>query len=349
MGGEQELRAGERVHMVEGRGDQEAVAVVLRVRAEAHVDHPEMAGMGERHALGHAGGAGGVEDLRHIAGFGHDGLEVPRIEERLEIGTEFHRRQAIGRPLPAGIVHEQQLRAAVAQHMLHGLVREAPIDRHRDEARAHGAEIDGEPVGAVGGEDGDALAALEPPPQQRAGDGAGALVEPAVRALGRTFPVGRVDDRGQVRVLVPVHEVAEIVAHGCLPPCCRRGRIAAGGKPVPACAVGGKRAESGCCGWKTECDKNLQKWAAAQYREPFQSDSKSDASRHPCGSLRNIVGRRYRDTSPCYARLSDDIDLHVTFRKRIRTLRQRERRKPMGKARKTLCRNARRRLGKFRA
>ena len=48
--------------------------------------------------------------------------------------------------------------------------RKPEVHRHRDEAGAHDAEIGGEIFGAVGRQDGDAVAAREAAPAQRARD-----------------------------------------------------------------------------------------------------------------------------------------------------------------------------------
>ena len=60
-----------------------------------------------------------------------------------------------------------------------GLARKLEVHRHRDQAGAHDAEIGGEIFRAIGGEDGDAIAAREAAPEERARDAVRHRVEPA--------------------------------------------------------------------------------------------------------------------------------------------------------------------------
>src|SRR6185295_8635860 len=91
---------------------------------------------------------------------------------------------------------------------------------HRNQARAHGAEIGGEVIGAIGREDGNAVAMCEAAPDQRAGDAVRHGVEPRVAELARDLLATEIDDCDLAQVAVASDEIAEVgeVGHGSLCP-----------------------------------------------------------------------------------------------------------------------------------
>src|SRR5262249_36868553 len=85
--------------------------------------------------------------------------------------------------------------------------------------------------GAIGRQDGDALAAGEPACRERAGNAVRHVIERAVAELARHALAAEIDDRGLVEVATTIDQIAEVgeVRHWrkiaatcsacCLPPC----------------------------------------------------------------------------------------------------------------------------------
>ena len=95
-----------------------------------------------------------------------------------------------------------------------GLLRKPVVHRHRDEARAHDAEIGRDEFGAVGREDRDAVAALEAALGERARHADRHGVELEIGVLGRHLFAAEIDDRDLGEVAVAPDQVAEIFELG---------------------------------------------------------------------------------------------------------------------------------------
>ena len=152
-----ELGERQRVHVIERRRDQ--IAVAVEPGREPRLHHPDVAPVREHDALGRAGRARGVEEHRRLVRRRHDRVERTLIDEGVEavgaVGAEIDDRQ-IGRAIGAPRrIAEHELRAGILDDEMDGLLRKLEVHRHRDEAGAHDAEIGREIFGAVGGEDRD--------------------------------------------------------------------------------------------------------------------------------------------------------------------------------------------------
>ena len=164
-------------------------------------------------------------------------MERTRIDEFVEaiglLRAEQNVRQSVRHVLFAGVVAKHELRAAIFQDGVDGLAREAIIHRHGDKAGAHDAEIGGDELGAVHRQDGDAVAALQPPLCQRARHSHRHRIELGIGELARRGLPAQVDDRDLGEVAIARDQVAEIVerAHGGAPSsgasrsCLRRRRV----------------------------------------------------------------------------------------------------------------------------
>ena len=92
------------------------------------------------------------------------------------VGTSARdQRRALG-------VGDGELDGGVLHDVRHGLARQLVVDADRDQARRHGRHVEHQIVGAVGGDDGHGLAALQSALQQAARQGGDA---PAALALGQ--------------------------------------------------------------------------------------------------------------------------------------------------------------------
>src|SRR5262245_11718481 len=81
--------------------------------------------------------------------------------------------------------------------------------RHGDETGAHGAVIGREIFGAIGGEDGNAIAARKTSRHERPGDPVGHGVELAIAHLARD-PAAEIDDRDLAEIPIAPNESAEV-------------------------------------------------------------------------------------------------------------------------------------------
>src|ERR1700728_2064027 len=123
---------------------------------------------------------------------------------------------------------------------MNGLAREFEIDRHCNKAAAHDAVIGRDVFGAVGGQDRDAVAAL----QAALGEGAGNAVRHRIELRERELPwsllAAEIDDRDLGEVAITPDQIAEIGEGG------HYGRIRSSPPPI---AVGGKlqRGPSALC------------------------------------------------------------------------------------------------------
>ena len=114
-------------------------------------------------------------------------------------------------------VAEHELRAGIAQDEIDGLARKLEVHRHRDQARAHDAEIGREILGAIGGEDGDAIAAREPARGERARDAVRHGVELGIAEFARRLLAAEIDDRDLAGIAIAADEVAEVGEGGHQP------------------------------------------------------------------------------------------------------------------------------------
>ena len=229
-----ELCQRQRVHMVERRGDQ--IAMAVEPRREPRLDDPDVALVREHDALRRAGRAGSVEEHRRLVLRRNHGVERAGIEEGVERRAECYAGdfgRAVGR---ARRIAEHELRPCIADDEMNRLAREFEIYRHRDEARAHDAVISRDIFGAVGGEHRDPVAALQPALGERAGDAVRHDVELREREIPRALLAAEIDDRDLVQIAIAPDEIAEVgeAATDCATPKMRRarsGRCRRGSRP----------------------------------------------------------------------------------------------------------------------
>lgn len=170
-------------------GEQAVVSAVLEVAGDAAGAHHHVA-VGEHHALGAAGAAGGVEDRRHVAvddavrgprrrgqqGVPGQAREVRRQhvagrriagdDQGMQVGALGQGRQQAGEPLRRG---EQHPHIAVGEDVAHLLGLEDRVHRHEDQARRAGAEGGDHRLEALFQIDAHPLAALQAKAQQAVG------------------------------------------------------------------------------------------------------------------------------------------------------------------------------------
>ena len=208
VGGASELCQRQRVHVIERRRDQ--ITMAIESRHEPRLHHPDMALVRQHDALRRAGRSRRVEEHRRLVGPRYDDIERPGIEEGLECGAERHAAdtgRAIGLARP---IAKHEFRAGIADDEVNGVAREFEIHRHRDQAGAHDAVIGRDIFGAIGGEQCDAVAALQTAPQQRAGDRVGGGVELCKGKFPRAVLATKVDDRELCKIAIARDQVAEI-------------------------------------------------------------------------------------------------------------------------------------------
>lgn len=217
--GDGQLAQAERVHVIQRGRDQEAVARHV-LRAAPRLDDPQVALVRQHHALGSPGRTRGIEEHRRLVGRRQHRLEGPGVEEvgkgrgarrqHLRRRAEDHRRHPGRAGRQAFGVAEEQARACVADHEVAEFAREAMVHRHRHEARLHRAQVGHQVFAAVGRQDGNALAALQPLAAQgpcRRADGRGKL---GVAQLLRTAFAAQVNQGQPVCRRGRVDQVAEI-------------------------------------------------------------------------------------------------------------------------------------------
>ncbi len=184
-----------------------------QIRAKPRLHHPNVALMRKHDALRRAGRARRIEEHRRLVRRRHNGVERPGIEEAVETRlagvAEAHRRHILRTIRATRHVAEHELHPGILDDELDDSARELEVHRHGDQARPHDAEIGGEIFGAVGGQNGDALAALEPAPDECARDTVCHVVELAIGELARTLFASEIDDGDFCEVAAD--QVAEIV------------------------------------------------------------------------------------------------------------------------------------------
>ena len=200
--------------MIERRRHQEPVAGEVGCRAHAVHDGPELARVRERHALGPAGRARGVEEHRDLVLDGPHRVERAGIEELREAGSvQLHHGRPGGQVARRSASAKTRRALGVLEDVVDRVARQLEAHRHRDHARAHDAEIGREVLRAIGGEDGDAVAAPMSARHQAARHRPRRPVDLAVGPLARRRRLGEIDEGDLLGVGGPVEQVAEIV--GC--------------------------------------------------------------------------------------------------------------------------------------
>ena len=212
-----ELAQGERIHVIERRRDEETVGGKV-LPFEPCLHHPDVALVRQHHALGRPRRTGGVEEHCRLVGPRDDRRERAGIEEGGKaipaFTSETHERHP-GRALrPSRRIAEHELRAAIAQDEFDGRGGKPVIDGHRDEARTHDAVIGREIFGAVGREDGDALAARKSARPEAAGDAHRHAIEVGIGETALARFAAEVDDGELALVAVAADEIAEIGERG---------------------------------------------------------------------------------------------------------------------------------------
>ncbi len=207
-----ELGKRQRIHVVERRGDQ--IAVAVEPGREPRLHHPEVALVREHDALGRSGRARGVEEHRRLALRRDDRVERPLVQERIKtvgaLGAERDDRQIVRTILAPLRIAEHELGAGILDDEMDGLLREFEIHRHRDEARTHDAVVGREIFGAIGREDRDPVAADEAAPGQRTRDAIRHGVELEIAELAWRLLAAEIDDRDLGHVAVANDQIAEI-------------------------------------------------------------------------------------------------------------------------------------------
>ena len=192
---EGELQIEQRVHVIHRRGDDQPMLAVVALAD--HLHHPVLAAMAERHALGPAGGAGGIEELRRLVRFRHDGLERAGIGQGVPLrAAEQDARHPGGGEMGAFGIGDDEPGVGILRDQCHGLGGQLPVDRHHHDAGAHGTEIERHEFRPVRRQHGDGIATLQTAFQQAAGQRVGQPVQlshtpGAWRIARRIVPQGR--------------------------------------------------------------------------------------------------------------------------------------------------------------
>ena len=207
-----ELGERQRVHVVERRRDQ--VAVAVEAGCEPRLHHPDVALVREHDAFWRTGRARGVEEHRWLAVSGNHGLKRAGIEKIIEPAfaalAEHHSQQVRRAILTAWLVAEHQLCAAVGDDEMNGLARKAIVHRHGDEACAHDAVVRRKILGAIHRQDGNAVTALETTFRQRSCHRHAHRIELRVSVLAGRLFAAEIDDRDFGKIAVADDQVAEV-------------------------------------------------------------------------------------------------------------------------------------------
>ena len=198
MRGAGELGERQRVHVVERRRDQDSGGA--RARASA-ASRPPRCGSGATARRPWARRSSprcrGTSPARRVSG--STVSNTPGSRKRSKPSRLSSPKQTFGRSSGQfsrlALSQNTSLRAGILDDEIDGLARKPVVHRHRDQARAHDAEISGEIFGAVGGQDGDALAAREAALCERARHAHGHGVELGVGEFARHLFAAEIDDR----------------------------------------------------------------------------------------------------------------------------------------------------------
>ena len=205
---EGELGEGEGVHVVEGSRHEDPFGPVVDRGLPPLLDHPPVPAMGERHPLGQAARARGVEDHRGLAGLGRHGGQVARGRKPAYL-VEGQTVDPRGEVVLVRVA-EREPGARVPQHVLDGRAGKPDVDGHRDEAGLHDAEDRDQVLRAVGGEHGHPVAAPEAAGEEEGRRRSRLLVDAASAPLGTARPT--VDDEDPLPIEGEVDEVAQVPA-----------------------------------------------------------------------------------------------------------------------------------------
>ena len=198
----------QRIHVVERRGDE--IAVAVEPVGEPRLDHPDVALVRQHDALRCAGRSGRIEKHRRFVRRRIDRGERSWIEQGVEIGAErdaWDIRRTLLRTLR---VAEDEPGIGVAQDEMDGRARKLEIRRHRDQAGAHDAVIGRKIFGAIGGQYRDAIAAPQSALAERARDAVRHVVDLLERELSRAAFAAEIDDGDLGKIAVAGEEIAEI-------------------------------------------------------------------------------------------------------------------------------------------
>ena len=174
--------------------------------------------MGQRHALRPSRRARGVEHLANLVRPHRQRLERrrwaasseplrPRIVETDQwyAGTDHRSLLRIG---------EAECDGSIVDDVVDRFLRQLRIDGHRDQPRAHDAEVGGQDLRPVQRQDADAGAAREARLRELARDAHGHRVDRAVAVSPRRVRLAQVDDGDAVLVEAAVGQVAEVAPAG---------------------------------------------------------------------------------------------------------------------------------------
>ena len=129
-----ELGERQRVHVIERRGDQ--IAVAIEPVGEPRLDHPDVALMRQHDALRRPGRSGGVEEHRRFVGRRHDRHRTGRDRGmRRTCAPKVTQAMSGGQSAARAAIAEHEFRAGIANDEMDGLARKFEVHRHRDEAR----------------------------------------------------------------------------------------------------------------------------------------------------------------------------------------------------------------------
>ena len=158
-------------HVAERHQGQQPVRRPDRHRPDGAQDVGEYVALGEHHALGVAGRAGGEHHLRQVVGgdFGTAGAGVSGLDERLQVVEQGHGHGAVQGAVRRLARQEGQLGRRVLDDALHEVGRRPDVQGHCDHARAHAAEEGGDPFRAVYRPDDGPVALFQPSLRQEGG------------------------------------------------------------------------------------------------------------------------------------------------------------------------------------
>jgi hypothetical protein len=149
---------------------------------------------------------------------GQDGLEFALVEKAVEafgiLAAEDDDRQSLRAILAPRDIAEHEPGAGVPDDEMDGFLRKFEVHRHRDQSRPHDAVVSREKLRAVGGQDGNTVAADEPAPGERAGDAGGHDIKLKVREFAQRFLTAQVDNGGLTEIAVADNQIAEVLEGG---------------------------------------------------------------------------------------------------------------------------------------
>ncbi len=204
------------VHVIQRRHHEGRIAGRFgRYRFDVAHGRPELAAVGERHALRHARRTGGVENLRQRVLVGHEGFERAGIQEGIpSVGTravELDHRHRIRHERPARRVAQGEFDGAVAENVGNGRARQFVVDRYRDRSPAHDAKVAGDELEPVLREYADAGARPDTAALKAAAHGIAQCIKFERRELLRARFVAQIDDGAALAIRRKLQNVSEVV------------------------------------------------------------------------------------------------------------------------------------------